>query len=76
MLAIVAAVGGTALADSEPTATSAKSAKKIAKSAKKKAKKANKNAKAAQGAADSAQGTANSPGYGRHGARTFRVDVL
>ena len=60
VLASVAAVGGTALAGSEPPATASKSAKKIAKQAKKKAKKANKAAKAAQGSADSAQGAADS----------------
>ena len=63
VMALVAALAGTALAGSGPSATTAASLKKVEKTAnkaKKKAKKANKAAKAAQGDADSAQGTANS----------------
>lgn len=59
VVALIAAVAGTALADREPTATGAKSAKKLAKQAKKKAKKANRKAKAAQSSATAALGAAN-----------------
>ncbi len=62
VMALVAALAGTALAGSGPSATSAASLKKVEKTAnkaKKKAKKANKAAKAAQGSADAAQGSAD-----------------
>ena len=63
VIALVAALAGTALAGSGPSATTAVNLKKVEKTAnkaKKKAKKANKAAKAAQSDADSAQSSANS----------------
>ena len=63
VMALVAALAGTALAGSGPSATTAASLKKVEKTAnkaKKKAKKANKKAKAAQSSADSAQSSADS----------------
>ena len=62
VIALVAALAGTALAGSGPSATTAASLKKVEKTAdkaKKKAKKANKKAKAAQGDADAAQSSAD-----------------
>ena len=62
VMALVAALAGTALAGSGPSANMAGNLDKAlttAKKAKKKAKKADKNAKAAQGSADAAQGSAD-----------------
>ena len=62
VIALVAALAGTALAGSGPSATTAASLKKVEKTAnkaKKKAKKANNKAKAAQSAADAAQSSAD-----------------
>ena len=58
VLALVAAVAGTAVAESGPNANTSASAKKTAKKALKKAKKANKTAKGAQSAAEGAQSAA------------------
>ncbi len=54
VLALIAAVAGTAVAESGPNANTSASAKKTAKKALKKAKKANKAAKGAQATAEDA----------------------
>lgn len=59
ILALVAAVAGTAVAESGPNANTSASAKKTAKKALKKAKKANQTAKGAQASADDAQASAD-----------------
>jgi hypothetical protein len=58
-LALVAAVAGTAVAESGLNANTSASAKKTAKKALKKAKKANQTAKGAQASADDAQASAD-----------------
>jgi hypothetical protein len=59
ILALVAAVAGTAVAESGLNANTSASAKKTAKKALKKAKKANQTAKGAQASADDAQASAD-----------------